>query len=220
MGGYHMSISYISEILPSLFQGAGLTLQLFFWTLIGSLPLGLIVSLGLTSKIRPIRWILDLYVWLMRGTPLLLQLIFVFYGLPLVGIVFQRYDAAIFAFILNYGAYFAEIFRGGLQSIDNGQYESSRVLRFSYWQTVRKIVIPQVVKIVLPSVGNEVINLVKDSSLVYVIGLGDLLRAGNVATSRDVSLIPLLLVGVIYLILVGICTYILHKVEQRFSYYQ
>ncbi|WP_137597544.1 amino acid ABC transporter permease [Paucilactobacillus kaifaensis] len=215
-----MSISYISEILPSLFQGAGLTLQLFFWTLIGSLPLGLIVSLGLTSKIRPIRWILDLYVWLMRGTPLLLQLIFVFYGLPLIGVVFQRYDAAVFAFILNYGAYFAEIFRGGLQSIDNGQYESASVLRLSYWQTVRKIVIPQVVKIVLPSVGNEVINLVKDSSLVYVIGLGDLLRAGNVATSRDVSLVPLLLVGVIYLLLVGICTYILHKVEQRYSYYK
>lgn len=154
------------------------------------------------------------------GTPLLLQLIFVFYGLPLVGIVFQRYDAAIFAFILNYGAYFAEIFRGGLQSIDNGQYESARVLRLSYWQTIRKIVIPQVVKIVLPSVGNEVINLVKDSSLVYVIGLGDLLRAGNVATSRDVTLVPLLLVGVIYLILVGICTYLLHKVEQRYSYYK
>lgn len=215
-----MSISYISEILPSLFQGAGLTLQLFFWTLIGSLPLGLVVSLGLTSKIRPVRWILDLYVWLMRGTPLLLQLIFVFYGLPLIGIVFQRYDAAIFAFILNYGAYFAEIFRGGLQSIDSGQYESASVLRLSYWQTVRKIVIPQVVKIVLPSVGNEVINLVKDSSLVYVIGLGDLLRAGNVATSRDVSLVPLLLVGVIYLLLVGICTYVLHKVEQRYSYYK
>lgn len=215
-----MSLHYISEILPSLFQGAGLTLQLFFWTLIGSLPLGIVVSLGLTSNIRQLRWVLDLYVWLMRGTPLLLQLIFVFYGLPLVGIVFQRYDAAIFAFILNYGAYFAEIFRGGLQSIDNGQYESARVLRLSYWQTIRKIVIPQVVKIVLPSVGNEVINLVKDSSLVYVIGLGDLLRAGNVATSRDVTLVPLLLVGVIYLILVGICTYLLHKVEQRYSYYK
>ncbi|KIS04204.1 amino acid ABC transporter permease [Paucilactobacillus wasatchensis] len=215
-----MSISYISEILPSLFQGAGLTLQLFFWTLIGSLPLGIVVSLGLTSKIKPLRWLLDLYVWLMRGTPLLLQLIFVFYGLPLVGIVFQRYDAAIFAFILNYGAYFAEIFRGGLQSIDNGQYESAQVLRLSYWQTIRKIVIPQVVKIVLPSVGNEVINLVKDSSLVYVIGLGDLLRAGNVATSRDVTLVPYILVGAIYLLLVGVCTYVLHKVEQRYSYYQ
>lgn len=215
-----MSLNYVSEILPSLFQGAGLTLQLFFWTLIGSLPLGIIVSLGLTSHIKPIRWVLDFYVWLMRGTPLLLQLIFVFYGLPIIGIVFQRYDAAVFAFILNYGAYFAEIFRGGLQSIDNGQYESAKVLRLSYWQTVRKIVIPQVVKIVLPSVGNEVINLVKDSSLVYVIGLGDLLRAGNVATSRDVTLVPLLLVGVIYLILVGICTYLLHKVEQRYSYYK
>ncbi|RRG09039.1 MAG: amino acid ABC transporter permease [Lactobacillus sp.] len=215
-----MSLSYISEILPSLFQGASLTLQLFFWTLIGSLPLGIVVSLGLTSNIKPIRWVLDFYVWLMRGTPLLLQLIFVFYGLPIIGVVFQRYDAAVFAFILNYGAYFAEIFRGGLQSIDNGQYESARVLRLSYWQTIRKIVIPQVVKIVLPSVGNEVINLVKDSSLVYVIGLGDLLRAGNVATSRDVTLVPLLLVGIIYLILVGICTYLLHKVEQRYSYYK
>ena len=139
-----MSIHYVSEILPSLFQGAGLTLQLFFWTLIGSLPLGLIVSLGLNSKIKPIKWVLDIYVWLMRGTPLLLQLIFVFYGLPLIGVVFERYDAAIFAFILNYGAYFAEIFRGGLQSIDQGQYEGAKVLRLSYWQTIRKIVIPQV----------------------------------------------------------------------------
>ena len=156
----------------------------------------------------------------MRGTPLLLQLIFVFYGLPLIGIVFQRYEAALFAFILNYGAYFAEIFRGGFQSIDEGQYEGARVLRLSYGQTLRKIVIPQVVKIVIPSIGNEVINLIKDSSLVYVIGLGDLLRAGNVATSRDVTLVPLLLVGVIYLILIGIATYVLHKVEQRYSYYK
>ncbi|MFZ2353406.1 amino acid ABC transporter permease [Paucilactobacillus nenjiangensis] len=213
-----MSIHYVSEILPSLFQGAGLTLQLFFWTLIGSLPLGLIVSLGLNSKIKPIKWVLDIYVWLMRGTPLLLQLIFVFYGLPLIGVVFERYDAAIFAFILNYGAYFAEIFRGGLQSIDQGQYEGAKVLRLSYWQTIRKIVIPQVFRIVLPSVGNEVINLVKDSSLVYVIGLGDLLRAGNIATSRDVSLVPLLLVGVIYLLMIAVLTYILRKVEQRYSY--
>ena len=196
-----MSMHYVMEILPSLFQGAGMTLKLFFWTLLGSLPLGILVSLGLTSKFRPLQWLLELYVWLMRGTPLLLQLIFVFYGLPIVGIVFQRYDAALFAFILNYGAYFAEIFRGGFQSIDQGQYEAARVLRLSYGQTLRKIVIPQVVKIVIPSIGNEVINLVKDSSLVYVIGLGDLLRAGNVATARDVTLVPLLLVGLIYLIL-------------------
>ncbi len=209
-----MSMQYISEILPSLFQGAALTLQIFFWTLVGSLPLGILVSLGLTSKIKPLKWILEIYVWLMRGTPLLLQLIFVFYGLPIIGIVFERYDAALVAFILNYAAYFAEIFRGGFQSVDQG------VLRLSYWQTLRKIIIPQVIKIVIPSIGNEVINLVKDSSLVYVIGLGDLLRAGNVATSRDVTLVPLMLVGLIYLILVGICTLILRQVEKCYAYFK
>ena len=215
-----MSLNYVSQILPSLIQGAGLTLQIFFWTLIVSIPLGIIVSLGLTSKVKPLKWILEIYVWLMRGTPLLLQLIFVFYGLPIIGIVFQRYDAALVAFILNYAAYFAEIFRGGFQSVSVGQYEAAQVLRLNYWQTVRKIIIPQVVKIVIPSIGNEVINLVKDSSLVYVIGLGDLLRAGNVATSRDVTLIPLLLVGLIYLILVGICTLVLRQVEKRYSYFK
>ena len=213
-----MSMQYISEILPSLFQGAALTLQIFFWTLVGSLPLGILVSLGLTSKIKPLKWILEIYVWLMRGTPLLLQLIFVFYGLPIIGIVFERYDAALVAFILNYAAYFAEIFRGGFQSVDQGQFEAARVLRLGYWQTLRKIIIPQVIKIVIPSIGNEVINLVKDSSLVYVIGLGDLLRAGNVATSRDVTLVPLMLVGLIYLILVGICTLILRQVEKCYAY--
>ena len=98
----------------------------------------------------------------MRGTPLLLQLIFVFYGLPLIGIVFERYDAALFAFILNYAAYFAEIFRGGIQAIPQGQYEAAKVLRLTRFQTVTRIILPQVVKIVLPSVGNEIINLVKD----------------------------------------------------------
>lgn len=213
-------MQYISEILPSLFQGAALTLQIFFWTLVGSLPLGILVSLGLTSKIKPLKWILEIYVWLIRGTPLLLQLIFVFYGLPIIGIVFERYDAALVAFILNYAAYFAEIFRGGFQSVDQGQFEAARVLRLSYWQTLRKIIIPQVIKIVIPSIGNEVINLVKDSSLVYVIGLGDLLRAGNVATSRDVTLVPLMLVGLIYLILVGICTLILRQVEKCYAYFK
>ncbi|KRL04204.1 amino acid ABC transporter permease [Liquorilactobacillus oeni] len=216
-------MNYILEILPSLLNGAKLTLEIFFWTLIGSLPLGLLVGLGLTSSFMPLRALLRFYVWLMRGTPLLLQLIFVFYGLPLIAngvFTLERYDAALFAFILNYTAYFAEIFRGGLQSIDQGQYESAKVLRLSYWQTIRKIITPQVIKIVLPSIGNEVINLVKDSSLVYVIGLGDLLRAGNIATSRDVTLTPLILVGIIYLILTAFCTYILQKLERHYSYWR
>ena len=204
-------MNYVLEVLPSLLDGAKMTLQIFCWTLIGSLPLGLIVGLALISRFRLLKAILRFYVWLMRGTPLLLQLIFVFYGLPLVGLTLGRFDAALFAFILNYTAYFAEIFRGGLQSIDKGQYESAKVLRLTYWQTIRKIVTPQVVKIVLPSIGNEVINLVKDSSLVYVIGIGDLLRAGNVATSRDVTLVPLVMVGVVYLVMTAVLTFILRK---------
>ena len=140
--------------------------------------------------------------------------------MPLVGLTLGRFDAALFAFILNYTAYFAEIFRGGLQSIDKGQYESAKVLRLTYWQTIRKIVTPQVVKIVLPSIGNEVINLVKDSSLVYVIGIGDLLRAGNVATSRDVTLVPLVMVGVVYLVMTAVLTFILRKLEQYYSYWK
>ena len=213
-------MNYVLEVLPSLLDGAKMTLQIFCWTLIGSLPLGLIVGLALISRFRLLKAILRFYVWLMRGTPLLLQLIFVFYGLPLVGFTFGRFDAALFAFILNYTAYFAEIFRGGLQSIDKGQYESAKVLRLTYWQTIRKIVTPQVVKIVLPSIGNEVINLVKDSSLVYVIGIGDLLRAGNVATSRDVTLVPLVMVGVVYLVMTAVLTFILRKLEQYYSYWK
>ena len=209
-------LHYVSEILPSLLSGAGMTIKIFFWTLIASIPLGILGSLGLTSKIAPLRWILKFYVWLMRGTPLLLQLIFVFYGLPIIGIIFQRYDAALFAFILNYTAYFAEIFRGGFQAIDPGQFESARVLRLTRGQTLRKIVIPQVIKIVVPSIGNETINLIKDSSLVYVIGLGDLLRAGNVATARDVTLLPLVLVGIIYLLMTAVATFVLRKVEQHY----
>ena len=213
-------MNYVLEVLPSLLDGAKMTLQIFCWTLIGSLPLGLIVGLALISRFRLLKAILRFYVWLMRGTPLLLQLIFVFYGLPLVGLTLGRFDAALFAFILNYTAYFAEIFRGGLQSIDKGQYESAKVLRLTYWQTIRKIVTPQVVKIVLPSIGNEVINLVKDSSLVYVIGIGDLLRAGSVATSRDVTLVPLVMVGVIYLVMTAVLTFILRKLEQYYSYWK
>lgn len=213
-------MNYVLEVLPSLLDGAKMTLQIFCWTLIGSLPLGLIVGLTLISRFRLLKAILRFYVWLMRGTPLLLQLIFVFYGLPLVGLTLGRFDAALFAFILNYTAYFAEIFRGGLQSIDKGQYESAKVLRLTYWQTIRKIVTPQVVKIVLPSIGNEVINLVKDSSLVYVIGIGDLLRAGNVATSRDVTLVPLVMVGVVYLVMTAVLTFILRKLEQYYSYWK
>lgn len=213
-------MEYVMQILPALLSGTWMTLKIFFWTLLLSLPLGVLVALGEMSKIKPLKWIVEFYVWIMRGTPLLLQLIFVFYGLPILHIVFPRYQAALFAFVLNYAAYFAEIFRGGLQSINEGQFEAAQVLRLTRFQTMTHVVIPQVIKIVLPSIGNEVINLIKDSSLVYVIGLGDLLRAGNVAMARDVTLIPLVLVGAIYLLLISVCAFLQKKIEKHYSYYK
>ncbi|WP_057893523.1 amino acid ABC transporter permease [Lacticaseibacillus brantae] len=217
-------MQYLIEILPSLMSGAQMTLSIFALTIIGAIPLGMILAVGLmrakTWLMKGVHALLTAYIWLFRGTPLLLQLIFVFYGLPILGIVFDRYSAALFAFILNYAAYFAEIFRGGFAAVDRGQTEASMMLNLTRWQTLRYVVIPQVVKIVLPSIGNEVINLVKDSSLVYVIGLGDLLRAGNVASARDVTLLPLVMVGVIYLVLTLVLTLGLKLLEKHFSYYR
>ncbi|EMF1715682.1 amino acid ABC transporter permease [Listeria monocytogenes] len=213
-------MDYIMEILPALLDGAKTTLLVFGVTLVCSIPLGAVVAVGNISKIAPLKFILNIYIWIMRGTPLLLQLIFIYYGLPIIGVVFDRMDAVFIAFILNYAAYFAEIFRGGFLSIENGQYESAKVLGLTYGQTLRKIVLPQVVKRVLPAIGNEVINLVKDSSLVYILGIGDLLRAGKIAMSRDVTLIPLVLVAAIYLALTAILTVLFKQLEKRFSYYK
>lgn len=213
-------MSYLFSVLPQLFKGAEITLQLFTFTLVGSLPLGVLFAFALSSKIAPIRWVTQAYVWLMRGTPLLLQLIFVFYGLPLFNIVLDRFDAAVIAFVFNYAAYFAEIFRGGIQSIPKGQYEAAQVLRLKPSQTITKIIIPQVFKITLPSVGNEVISLVKDTSLIYILGLSDVMRIGKIAMERDATLLPLVGVAFIYLCLTGIFTIILKRIETHYNYYR
>lgn len=216
-----MSMEYVMTILPSMLSGLKMTAGVFILTIIGALPLGVIVSMALRSEIYLLRWLTNGYIWIMRGTPLLLQIVFVYYGLSLAHIAtFPRFEAAIFTFILNYAAYFAEIFRGGLQSVPQGQYDGAKVLGLSQFQTMRKIVLPQVVKIVIPSVGNEVVNLVKDTSLVYVIGLADLMRAGNIAASRDVTLVPYLMVGVLYLVLTIFATVIMRRVETNLNYYK
>jgi polar amino acid transport system permease protein len=209
------------EILPSLLSGLKMTLGVFVLTLLGSLPLGVLVALAQKSSLFIVRWVTNAYVTIMRGTPLLLQIVFVYYGLSLANIVtLPRFEAAVLTFILNYAAYFAEIFRGGMQAVDAGQYDGAKVLGFSRWQTMRYIVLPQVFKTVMPSVGNEVISLVKDSSLVYVIGLGDLMRAGNIAVARDITLVPYLMVGALYLLLTVFLTSILRTIENRLNYYQ
>ncbi|MGT2924285.1 amino acid ABC transporter permease [Streptococcus caviae] len=213
-------MSYISEVLPSLLDGALITLQVFFIVIILSIPLGAVLAFLMQIKFKPLRWLLNLYVWVMRGTPLLLQLIFIYYVLPSAGVTFDRMPAAILAFTLNYAAYFAEIFRGGIEAIPKGQYEAAKVLKLSQLQTIRYIILPQVVKIVLPSVFNEIINLVKDSSLVYVLGVGDLLLASKTAANRDATLAPMFIAGGIYLILIGIVTLLSKYVEKKFSYYK
>jgi polar amino acid transport system permease protein len=214
-------MDYMMQTLPSLLNGLKMTIGVFVLTLIGSVPLGMLISLALRSDIYLLKWVMNTYVWVMRGTPLLLQIVFVYYGLSLANIMtLPRFEAAVITFILNYAAYFAEIFRGGIQSIPQGQYDGEQVLGLSKLQTMWKIIFPQVTKIVMPSVGNEVVNLVKDSSLVYVIGLGDLMRAGNIAASRDVTLIPYLLVGVIYLILIALATLIQRRIEKKMNFYR
>lgn len=208
------------DLMPQLIEGLGKTLQIFIITLLLSVPLGIIVSLGRTSKIRILNWITGAYVLIMRGTPLLLQLVFVYFGLPLVGITFDRYPAALLALVLNYGAYFAEIFRGGILSIDKGQYEGAEVLGLSSKDTFFRIILPQAFKKIIPPASNEVITLVKDTALVYVVGLDELLKVGQIACNRSASLLPLVLVGILYLVLNGILTKVLAKIEKRYSYYE
>ena len=213
-------MSYISQILPSLLDGAAVTFQVFCIVIVLSIPFGAILAFLMQIKFKPLQWLLTLYVWIMRGTPLLLQLIFFYYVLPSVGVVMDRLPAAILAFTLNYAAYFAEIFRGGISAIPKGQYEAAKVLKLNQLQTIHYIILPQVFKIVLPSVFNEIINLVKDSSLVYVLGVGDLLLASKTAANRDASLAPMFVAGAIYLLMIGIVTLISKQTEKKFDYYK
>jgi polar amino acid transport system permease protein len=207
------------NLLPQVLEGLMVTLQVFALTLVLSIPLGIVVSLGRLSKNKILSSVTGFYVLIMRGTPLLLQIVFIFFGLPVVGITFDRFPAAILAFTLNYAAYFAEIFRAGIASIDEGQYEGAKVLGFSQRYVFFKIVLPQAVKRILPAVANEVITLVKDTALVYVVGLDELLKIGKIASNREASLVPLIIIGVIYLLLIGIFTELFKKIEKKYSYY-
>ena len=191
-----------------MLEGLKITLSVFFLILIISIPLGIIIAFLRLSKNKIISQISNIYILIMRGTPLLLQLIFVFFGLPLVGVVFSRFDAAIIAFSLNYAAYFAEVFRGGIESIEKGQYEASYVLGFNKFIMYKKIILPQVIKRILPAMSNEVITLIKDTAIVYTIGLNDILRIAQIEQNQQVSIIPLIEAGIIYLLLIGILTLI------------
>ncbi|MGX4600430.1 amino acid ABC transporter permease [Faecalimicrobium sp. JNUCC 81] len=202
-----------------MIQGLTVTLSIFFITLLLALPLGLMLAFMRLSKNKLIKNISRAYILVFRGTPLLLQLIFIFFGLPLVGVVFNRFNAAIVAFTLNYAAYFAEIYRGAILGIDKGQYEAALVLGMDKKTMYKRIILPQVIKKILSPMSNEIITLIKDTSIVYTIGLNDILRIAQIAQNQQVSLIPLIEVGLVYLILVGIITKIFKIIENKYSYY-
>ncbi|MDD3569520.1 MAG: amino acid ABC transporter permease [Lachnospiraceae bacterium] len=207
-------MNYLVQIL----EGLGLTLSVFIVSLIFSLPLGALVAGLRLSKIKAVSKATEVYICVLRGTPLLLQIMLVFFGLPSIGISFGRFNSVVIAFVLNYAAYFGEIFRSGIQSIEKGQREAASILGFSPMQINLKIVLPQVIKRTLPSIGNEVITLVKDTSLVYAVGWSDILKYAKGIAVRDATLMPYLIAGTIYLVLTYIITIAFEAIERKVNY--
>ena len=215
-------MDYVISLLGPLSNGALVTLKLFVITLVLSVPMGLALALARISRFGWLSRLVEAYIWLMRGTPLMLQLLFVYFALPFVpyvGVRLPDFPAAVVAFALNYAAYFAEIFRAGIQSVDRGQYEGAKVLGLSYGQTMRRIVLPQMVRTILPPVSNETITLVKDTSLIYVLALNDLLRAARGIVQRDFSTTPFVVAAAFYLIMTLILTWGFNRLEKRYAKY-
>lgn len=209
------------KLILLLSEGMVVTIQLFVLTLFLAIPLGLVISFGRRSKNRIINGIAGIYISIMRGTPLMLQLVVVYFGPYYVfGGKIDRFPAAIIAFGLNYAAYFAEIYRGGIESIPKGQYEAGEVLGFTKIQVFFKIVLPQVVKRILPAISNEVITLVKDTALVTAIGVSEMFRAANNEMSRIGSMWPLFVAGAFYYIMNLIIAQLFQLTEKRLNYYR
>ncbi len=202
-----------------MLEGAEITLEIFCVTLLLSLPLGLVVALCRISKIGPLRLLMEFYIWIMRGTPLMLQLLFVYFALPMIGIRLPDIAAALLAFTLNYAAYFAEIFRAGIQSIGRGQYEAAKSLGMTYTQTMRRIIVPQMIRHVLPPVSNETINLVKDTSLIYILAMNDLLRVARTIVQREFDMTPFFVAAVFYLVMTFVLTWGFKKLEAYYGKY-
>ena len=213
----------LSNVIEQLLGGMITSVEIFLLTLLFSLPLGLVVAGGRMSNFAPIRWLMKIYISIMRGTPLMLQLIIVFFApYYIFGINLSadyRFIAVIIAFTINYAAYFAEIYRGGIEAIPKGQYEAAKVLGYNKFETFFIIVLPQVFKIVLPSITNEVITLVKDTSLSFVIAIPEMFTVAKQIAAADASIAALLVAGVFYYILNAIVAFVMEYIEKRLSYY-
>ncbi len=213
-------MDYIISIIPQMLMGTVDTLRLFFITIVLAIPLGILLAFCRVSSFKLLRDVVAAYVYVLRGTPLMLQLLFVYFGLPFIPVIGVRLDdfpAAVLAFVLNYGAYFCEIFRAGLQAIPKGQFEAAKTLGMNYAQTMRRIILPQVFKIILPPVSNETITLVKDTSLIYVLAMNDLLRTTRNLVQRDFNIMPFVVAAVFYLVMSMVLTYGFNKLEKHFA---
>lgn len=216
-----MKLESFINMFQRMLDASTVTVEVFFLTLLFSLPLGLLVAKGRMSYLKIVNVPIKFYLLIMRGTPLILQLIF-FYFAPsnLLGITIDRFWAAILAFSLNYAAYFAEIFRGGIQSIPVGQHEAAAILGFSKAQTFFRIILPQVIKNIIPPMGNEFMTLVKDTALAQTIGVMELFRIANTTSSQYFTTVPIFVAGVFYLVMNAIVSYGFSFASKKLDYYR
>ena len=209
-----------ANVTLSLMGGFVTTVQLFCLTLVFALPLGLLISFGSMSRITPLRALIKIIVWIVRGTPLMLQIIIIYYGPALVwGIKLPRFSAALLSFVINYACYFSEIFRGGIQGIPSGQYEAGQVLGMTKNQIFFKVVLLQVVKRIVPPMSNEIITLVKDTSLANVIANKDIIMMAKEYSAKGL-IWPLFSTAVFFLIFVGVLTLFFGWLEKRLDYFR
>lgn len=212
----------LESMVGLLMEGMITSIEIFLLTLLFSLPLGLLIAFGRMSKFTPLRLIMKVYISIMRGTPLMLQLIVVFFGpYYIFGATLSpdyRFIAVIIAFSMNYAAYFAEIYRGGIEAIPKGQYEAAQVLGYSKIQTFFMIILPQVFRIILPSVTNEVITLVKDTSLSFVIAIPEMFTVAKQIAAADSSIAALLVAGIFYYVFNVLVAFVMARLEKRYNY--
>lgn len=223
----------------SLLEGFGVTLKIFALTLLFALPIGLIMSFGSMSRFAPLKWLVKIFVWIIRGTPLMLQLIVIYYGPGLIGAwaakleysnffiewlatwgVPERFFAVMVAFVINYSCYFSEIYRGGIESMSRGQYEAGQVLGFTKTQVFFKIILVQVIKKIVPAMSNEIITLVKDTSLARIIAVYEIIWSAQVFIKRGGLIWPLIYTGAFYLAFCGLLTLLFGYIEKKLDYYK
>ena len=214
----------LTVMLKQLSEGMLVSVEIFLLTLLFSLPLGLMISFGRMSKNPVISFLVKIYIAIMRGTPLMLQLIVVYFAPSIVfGMKISqsyRFTATIIAFSINYAAYFAEIYRSGIESMPIGQYEAAKVLGFNKFQTFFKIILPQVIKRILPPVTNETITLVKDTSLAFAIAVTEMFTIAKQISAKEASVMPLMVAGVFYFIFNYVVAFIMERIEKKLSYYR